>query len=227
MESLTVEKKKASMIRSVVSLHCVLLLVGCLVFAFAWRVDYELEVAAERQDNGHKTSLQTSGRGRKVDLVAGDDIASFSFNVRPGGIDCTVRNEGTEPFRLRLKGARLIGPDGVERELYAGGARHRGGGKPPELSSFLERGEETTIFLWPQDWFRGEHDGRPSTWKADSPVDGSPIAEQTPEKARQKAQRLLGQTFEIVLPLERDGSRHIYRFYFTVTDLHPERISWS
>ena len=84
-----------------------------MVASIHWRIDYEFEVAAERQDNGHRTPLQTSqgkipsgvleSRGRKVDLVAGDDIASFSFNVRPGGIDCTVRNEGTELLQLRLE----------------------------------------------------------------------------------------------------------------------------
>ena len=251
-----------------------------MVASTHWRIDYEFEVAAERQDNGHKTSLQTSGRGRKVDLVAGDDIVSFSFNVRPGGIDCTVQNEGAEPVRLRLEDARFIGPDGTEHELYAAGARNRG-----EPSSFLEQGSEIAIFLWPRDWLRGsiykmkevsreeyeqldlanrgpimyferlsggslievepeiyeqlDEDRRGGihyypqgerlfqTWKADSPIDGRLIAEKTSGKAKRVAQQYLGQTFEIVLPLERDGSRHIYRFHFTVADLHPERMIWS
>lgn len=65
------------------------------------------------------------------------------------------------------------------------------------------------------------------TSKAASPIDGRQIAAKTAGQARRMAQHHLGQTFEIVLPLERDGSRHVYRFHFTVTDLHPERMQWG
>ena len=63
-----------------------------------------------------------------------------------------MQNEGTEPLQLRLEDARFIGPDGAEQELYAAGAHNRG-----EPSSFLERGSETSIFLWPRDWLRGSY----------------------------------------------------------------------
>ena len=65
------------------------------------------------------------------------------------------------------------------------------------------------------------------TSEADSPVDGSQIAEKTKGGAKRVAQHHLGQTLEIVIPLERDGYRHIYRFRFTVTALHPERMQWG
>ena len=72
---------------------------------------------------------------------------------------------------------------------------------------------------------RGE--GLLHTWIADSPLDGSQIAEKTKGGAERVAQHHLGQTLEIVIPLERDGYRHIYRFRFTVTALHPERMQWG
>ena len=98
---------------------------GCLVGPVRI-IDHSYATSANRQTSSVEVALETTSKGRRVDLMAGDDIASFTFRVRPGKILATIRNEGTEPLWLVLEEARHVDPEGERHELYVAAPDLRG-----------------------------------------------------------------------------------------------------
>ena len=194
---------------------------SCLI-GIARTVDYEFATSATRLTSGVETPLDTSSSGRAVDLIASDDIASFSFDVRLGSIIVAIRDKASQPLRLLLEEGRYTDSQGKEHRLYVAGPRQRG--KAPDR---VEPGSEVKVFLWPQEWMRCCIGGRPNTWVSDLPFDGGIIAERTREEALERGSRYIGRTFEILLPVDLGTTRHLYRFRFTARSIHAHRILWA
>ncbi len=189
---------------------------GCLVGPVRI-VDHSYATSASRLTSSVAVALETTSKGRRVDLTAGDDIASFTFRVRPGKILATIRNEGAEPLWLVLEEARHVDPEGEWHELYVAAPDRRGA---PQHR--VEAASEVTIFLWPRDWLREESQYGPGIYRGDSPLSG----ESTVGKARER-KRDLGRGFEILLPVEVGATRYLYRFRFTVRKVHVKVILWA
>ncbi len=213
-------RRASGLLRWPAGLLGVALCASCLA-GFVWTMDYGFESAAVRVDEGGEVPLEVSSPGREADLVCGDERTSWAIDVRPGGIDLTVRNLGGEPLRLELTLARFLDPDGSELDLHAAGA-----GNEREPPTVVPGGGTVKVFLWPENWLR-EGRRRRAPWRADSPVDGGTIAEPERERAEALGRPHLGRSFEILVPVERDGRSSEYRFRFTVLRLAPKRISWA
>lgn len=191
---------------------------GCLLCGPVRIADHRFETsAAVRMDSG-ELDLGTSKRGHRVDLIAADDSLSFAIQVKHRTVLITLANGGESPVKLLLDEARYIGADGTAHRVYAA-APDRIGPAPDRVAP----GGEATVFVWPEDWLRGRTKYGPGIWKGDSPLTGESTVGETRELKRTDP----GRSFEVILPVEIDGTTKSYRFTFTVKKVRIKIILWA
>jgi hypothetical protein len=180
-----------------------------------WRLEAVKSTTAS--DGGISTSLSVHRR------EAQDEDCLFAFHVRPGRISVSVSNKTEGALTLHAHGARHGAPDGVSRALVVVPTPWEG--EPP---SEIGPGATEKVFLWPRDWLRSGHDGKPATWKADSPLDGELVGGGSSKReVLSNARADIGRSFEITLPVRVGQDERLYRFTFTVDDVDVEFISWA
>ena len=212
------------------ALLCVVTSGACLVGP-AWMVDYEYSTSALRGGTTDaEVSLVTSNRGREIDLLAGDNVAQFSFAVSPGNIVVSIENRQSEILNLNLEDASFIDSEGNVHPLFAWAVSDSG--RREALAKIdgvrqVKGGSTLKLSLWPKEWTRERSDGQPYTWKGDSPFGGGRTVAPSRSKALEGRKEDIGQHFEIVLPVQVGLKAYSYRFIFTATALRLKRTLWA
>ena len=194
--------------------------IGCsaCLAGYRWTIDYDYATSSFRSLSDVETRLATEAD--TDDLIVHDEIARFSFRVEPGSILVSIRNGLSTDLRLDLQDAYYVDIDGDMHKLFVSATQDG-----HELSANIAPEATLDLFLWPDDWMRDSSDG-PSTWRADSPLGGLTV-EGSRAKALAARESDIGRSFEIVLPVLAGKHRYVYRFRFTVTELHAKRIWWA
>ena len=197
----------------------------------AWIVDYEYSTSARRvETRDAEVFLGTSNHGWKIDLLAGDNVAQFSFAVSPGDIVVSIENRQSKILDLNLEDAIFIDSEGNVQELFAWAVSDSGRREAPAKIDGVRQvkgGSTLKLSLWPKEWTHEGSDGQPSTWRDASPFGGGSTVEPSRSKALEGRKEDIGQHFEIVLPVQVGLKAYSYHFIFTATALLPKRTLWA